>query len=183
MSPIDLLFLSILALCVVWAIIVKTRRHESADPNLSAQFMESEIFSHLPDNYRVINNVEIKTDTQTAIIDYVVTTPDAVFAIEINKARGQILGTDTDKKWRYEIEYRLKHRWRWVTYWTRGRFDNPVKLALQHKEALSKQLPLNPGQQIIPIVVFGADANLSYIKSAIHVINVEQLGPALFCAL
>ena len=136
---------------------------------------------HLPEGYKILDNVTLRTATGTTQIDHVVVSPYAIFAIETKNYRGQIYGSDYMNEWkqiiRTDVRFWHRHGGRSLpyTYITKNTFYNPVKQAHGHAIALEKFLRDYPKLPVVPIVVFTGAADISTIATSGCVVYKEEL--------
>ncbi len=136
------------------------------------------ILSRLPEEFRVMDDVILKTVTGTTQIDHVVVSRYGVFAIETKNYRGKIYGYDNSNEWTQIIVTPVRYRsnpFKEYTYVTKNKLYNPVKQSLGHANAIKKALYNWPGLKVVPIVVFVGDASLANVHSTHHVIYGDQL--------
>lgn len=106
------------------------------------------ILKKLPENeYRVQNDVLLKTERGTSQIDHVVVSIYGIFVIETKNISGWISGNQYSDEWVKNV------------YGNKYRFRNPLKQNYGHIKALEKALDL-PFSSFIPIVVFSRRAKL-----------------------
>ena len=122
----------------------------------------STILATLPQGeYRVVNNVMIKTESGTSQIDHIVVSRYGIFVIETKNYKGWIIGSEYANQW-------TKNR-----YGKKYSFYNPIKQNYGHVKVLENYLGL-PFEVFVPIVAFSRGAELKVnVKS--HVIYMAQL--------
>lgn len=104
--------------------------------------------SKLPlDDYRVINDVMVKTDVGTSQIDHIVVSVYGVFVIETKNYKGWIYGSEQSSQWTKNM------------YGKKYQFRNPIKQNYGHIKALEMILGMSI-DKFIPIVVFLGNATL-----------------------
>lgn len=124
------------------------------------------ILNKLPTNeYRVQNDVLLKTERGTSQIDHVVVSIYGIFVIETKNISGWILGNQYGDEWVKNV------------YGNKYRFRNPLKQNYGHVKALEKALDL-PFSSFIPIVVFSRRAKLK-IETTKTVIYAGELLKAI----
>lgn len=137
------------------------------------------ILAELPEEeYTTFNDVILKTSHGTTQIDHIVVSRYGVFVIETKNYRGEIYGNDDRDKWKQIIKTDViyqKKWWKAYTYITNNEFYNPVRQSLGHVAQVKRILADTPNINIISIVVFSNQADLSGVKTAQHVINSCQL--------
>ena len=137
-------------LIIVLVVIVLIVKFKS--PNIKGSIGErkvSKALNTLDNNeYKVINNVMIRTDRGTTQIDHVVISVYGVFVIETKNYRGLIFGNEYDDNWKQVIYKRSE------------RFRNPIKQNYGHVAALKERLNLDKDLLIISIIDFTNRASL-----------------------
>jgi len=119
------------------------------------------ILSALPkEEYRVLNNVMLKTERGTTQIDHVVVSLYGIFVIETKNYKGWITGTDNSEQWTQNM------------YGKKYLFRNPIKQNYGHVKALEKLLAI-PENSFIPIVVFSVNADLKVKTDRIVLYTVK----------
>jgi ssDNA-binding Zn-finger/Zn-ribbon topoisomerase 1 len=113
-------------------------------------------------NYKVINNILLKSGEKTSQIDHLVISDFGIFVIETKNYKGWILGDE-------HSEY-----WTQVIYKRRERLYNPIKQNLGHIRAVKNCLIEYPNLKYISIVVFLSKAELK-VNTNTHVIYSHQL--------
>ncbi len=122
----------------------------------------SSILSRLPkEDYKVIDNLLIKSATRTLQIDHVVVSRYGIFVIETKNYTGWITGTDYSEYWTKNM------------YGNKYKFYNPIKQNKGHIFALSKQLGIKI-DKFISVVVFLNNADLK-INTSQNVIYAHQV--------
>lgn len=116
----------------------------------------------LPQNqYRLINNVLIKTNNGSSQIDHVLVSVYGIFVIETKNYKGIIYGGEFSDQWTKNV------------YGNKYKFFNPLKQNYGHIMVLSELLRLDKNM-FIPIVVFSDEAKLRLdVKQA--VVNISNL--------
>lgn len=137
-------------LIIVLVVIVLIVKFKS--PNIKGSIGErkvSKALNTLDNNeYKVINNVMIRTDRGTTQIDHVVISVYGVFVIETKNYKGLIFGNEYDDNWKQVIYKRSE------------RFRNPIKQNYGHVAALKERLNLDKDLLIISIIAFTNRASL-----------------------
>ncbi len=119
------------------------------------------ILSTLPkEEYRVLNNIMLRTDRGTTQIDHVVVSNYGIFVIETKNYKGWITGSENSEQW-------IKNM-----YGKKYPFRNPIKQNFGHVKALESVLRL-PNNVFIPIVVFSSNANLKVKTNHLVVYTVK----------
>lgn len=120
------------------------------------------VLSFLPsDEYKVINNILIKSNDRTIQVDHLVVSIYGIFVIETKNYKGWITGSDNSEYWTKNM------------FGNKYKFYNPIKQNKAHILALSRQLAL-PLNKFIPIVVFSNKADLK-VNTVHNVIYTAQL--------
>lgn len=137
-----------------------------------------DILSALPDEYKLFDDIVLKTDRGTTQIDHIVVSKYGVFAIETKNYRGDIYGDDNRKEWTQLIVTEVTYMRKWYktySYVTKNRFYNPVKQAYGHVYEIKKTLYEFPHLKVVPIVVFTGVSNLLNVTTNNHVIHDKNL--------
>ncbi|WP_286971866.1 NERD domain-containing protein [Flavobacterium sp. UBA4854] len=113
-------------------------------------------------DYKVINNVVLKTGAITTQIDHIVISSFGVFVIETKNYKGWIVGYENSKYWT-QVIYKYKTK-----------FYNPILQNEGHIKALKNCLKVYSDLEYISIVVFCTKANIK-VDTNIDVINVNLL--------
>lgn len=122
----------------------------------------SALLATLPqEEYRVINNVMLKTEKGTSQIDHIVISVYGIFVIETKNYKGWIMGSEYADRWTKNM------------YGKKYSFRNPIKQNYGHVKVLENYLGL-PFEAYIPIVAFSSGAELK-INVKRHVIYMAQL--------
>jgi hypothetical protein len=126
----------------------------------------ADTLAQLPEGYRIINDLIVRTDWGTTQIDHVVISPHGIFVIETKAYGGWIYGSETDAYWTQVIHRRKKT------------FYNPLRQNYGHVQALKAILAGSKdiGYKNIDyysIVVFTREGELK--KSPPGVIYRQQL--------
>lgn len=139
--------MELIIILVVIVLIVKFK-----SPNIKGSIGErkvSKALNTLDNNeYKVINNVMIRTDRGTTQIDHVVISVYGIFVIETKNYKGLIFGNEYDDNWKQVIYKRSE------------RFRNPIKQNYGHVAALKERLNLDKDLLIISIIAFTNRASL-----------------------
>lgn len=120
------------------------------------------ILSGLPtEEYKVLNNVMLQTETGTTQIDHIVVSVYGIFVIEMKNYKGWITGDEYSEEW-------TKHM-----YGKKYKFRNPLKQNYGHVKTLESLLGL-PEDKFIPIVAFSVDSDIK-VKPSKPVVYTVQL--------
>ena len=137
-------------LIIVLVVIVLIVKFKS--PNIKGNIGErkvSKALNTLDNNeYKVVNNVMIRTDRGTTQIDHVVISVYGIFVIETKNYKGLIFGNEYDDNWKQVIYKRSE------------RFRNPIKQNYGHVAALKTRLNLEKDLLIVSIIAFTNRASL-----------------------
>lgn len=112
--------------------------------------------SQLPEgDYRILNNVIVKTSFGTSQIDHIVVSTYGIFVIETKNYKGWIYGSEQSSLWTKNV------------YGKKYQFRNPIKQNYGHVKSLESVLDLS-FDKFIPIVVFLGNATLKVkVKSIV----------------
>ena len=136
------------------------------------------ILTQLPEEYKLLDDVVLKTTHGTTQIDHIVVSKYGVFAIETKNYRGEIYGNDNSQEWTQIIVTTVRYKKKWYkpyTYVTKNHFYNPVKQSVSHSYAIKKILSDWPNLNVVPIVVFAGSAVLKDVTTQHHVVHDNQL--------
>ena len=136
------------------------------------------LLNNLPQDYYIFNDVVLETERGSTQIDHVVVSKYGIFIIETKNYRGEIYGDDNRQQWTQIIKTDVRYARKWYktyTYITKNQFYNPVKQSLGHLYEIKKTLPKMPSLQVIPIVVFTGDADISKVQTTFHVVYDNAL--------
>lgn len=123
----------------------------------------SRILSKLPYiQYRVINDVLLKTSHGTIQIDHVVLSEYGIFVIETKNYSGWILGGEHSEEWTKNV------------YGQKYQFRNPLKQNYAHVKALMEVLEITDQNVFIPIIAFSNQADIK-VQCSKEVINFCHL--------
>jgi len=114
-------------------------------------------------NYKVFNNIYLKTGKGSSQIDHIIVSIYGIFVIETKNYSGWIFG-------REDQEY-----WTQIIYNNKNKFRNPIKQNWGHIYALKKLLSDYNYINYYPIIVFAGTAELKEITSEIPVIYDYEL--------
>ena len=120
------------------------------------------ILSRLPsEQYRVLNNIMLRTNNGTTQIDHIVVSLYGIFVIETKNYKGIITGGEFSETWTKTM------------YGKKYTFRNPLKQNYGHVKALATLLEFTD-DKFIPIVVFSASSTIK-VKSNKPVMYVSKL--------
>ncbi len=123
----------------------------------------SSCLDSLSSQYKVINDLVLKTKTGYTQIDHVVISNYGVFVIETKNYSGWIYGSESKLKW--------KQTFRRSSY----EFYNPIFQNKAHISALRAQLPDLYRVLFVPIVVFTGSCELKVYATNVDVIKIREL--------
>lgn len=112
--------------------------------------------------YRVINNLLLKTEYGSSQIDHVIVSVYGIFVIETKNYRGWIVGSEYADNWK-QVIYKRKETLR-----------NPIKQNYGHIKALKEKLRLHNNIKYISIIAFTNRATLK-INTQTPVIYTRDL--------
>ena len=139
--------MELIIILVVIVLIVKFK-----SPNIKGSIGErkvSKALNTLDNNeYKVINNVMIRTERGTTQIDYVVISVYGIFVIETKNYKGFIFGNENDDRWKQVIDKR--------SY----KFRNPIMQNYGHVASLRKRLNLDKDLLVVSLIAFTNRASL-----------------------
>ena len=178
-----LMFLSIVVLVlVVGAIAFGWWYNSPEQKGRRGEIRIHDILSNLSDEYHILNDVVLKTDRGTTQIDHIVVSKYGIFTIETKNYRGEIYGDDNRQQWTQIIVTNVRYSRKWYktyTYVTKNQFYNPVKQSLGHTYVIKKHLSKWNRINVVPIVVFAGNADLSNVYTSNHVIYDSNLIPTI----
>lgn len=138
-------------------------------PTIKGKLGEAEVarrLSYLPKNeYRLINNVLLKTDRGSVQIDHIVVSIYGIFVIETKNYKGWIYGSENSEKW---TQYLYKKEYS---------FHNPISQNYSHIVALKKILRMDE-HKFISIVVFSSNSNLK-VHTLTPVVYIFELNKTI----
>ncbi len=112
--------------------------------------------------YRVLNNVIIKTSKGTAEIDHIVVSRKGIYVIETKNRKGIIYGAENWEYWTQKL-YNKQHK-----------FYSPIKQNNAHIAALRAVLK-NEKVNYYSIIVFIKNANINRLKTLTLVVNDDEV--------
>lgn len=150
----------------VWVLILLLSVYRVFRPQIKGYIGEKIIafvLSRLDHNqYKVINDVMVETESGTSQIDHVIVSNYGIFVIETKNYTGWIFGDDNSRYWTQVI---YKHK---------EKFYNPVRQNYGHVKALKEVLSDYQDLKYIPIVVFSINSDLK-TKTDSHVVYSTRL--------
>lgn len=118
--------------------------------------------SGLPEEeYRILNDVMLRTGHGTTQIDHVVVSVYGIFVIETKNYKGWITGSEFGDYWTKNM------------YGKKYTFRNPLKQNYAHVKALEEKTELSE-DKFIPIVAFSSDSDIK-VKTNKPVVYIGQL--------
>ncbi len=111
----------------------------------------------LPKEYRILNDILLKTPSGTTQIDHIVVSPYAIFIIETKNYKGWILGHENAQEWKQSLLGKKKLFGRRIE---QHKFRNPILQNQAHVNAIKRLVSPIGNFPIIPIVVFSDKAEL-----------------------
>jgi len=116
-----------------------------------------------PEKYKVINNLKIKIDMETAQIDHLVISNFGIFVIETKNYSGIIYGGESTNYWTQKFPNNHKEK-----------FLNSIKQDNWHISVLKNKLIEYGDVTFIPIIVFleGADLMVSTLTDVIYTFDL-----------
>lgn len=116
-----------------------------------------------PENYRVLNDIMVRTEKGTSQIDHVIVSTYGIFVIETKNYAGWIHGSENAEYWTQSI-YRKKTK-----------FRNPIRQNWGHIYALKEMLPDYKDCPFYSIIVFAGSAKLKNVNVKTDVIYEDSL--------
>lgn len=113
-------------------------------------------------DYKVINNVVLKSNDITSQIDHVVISDFGIFVIETKNYKGWIFGHENSEYWTQ------------VIYNHKNKFYNPIRQNLGHIKALKNCLNNYPDLKYKSIIVFSTDAEIK-VQTVTDVVHTPIL--------
>lgn len=159
MGDIFYLLIVILIIRLLW---------ESFSPNIKGWIGEkavSDILAKLPnDQYKIINNLMIKTENGSTQIDHIVVSKYGIFVIETKNYKGWITGGEYSDNWTKNM------------YGKKYQFFNPLRQNFGHVKNLSKITNMSI-DKFIPIVAFSSRSELKVQteKPLIYISQVKKI--------
>lgn len=152
----------IVIIIILFVFVYKINKHKIK--GAIGEFNVASTLKRLPsDEYKVLNNVLIKSGERSSQIDHVVVSIYGIFVIETKKFSGWIHGNEKSQSWTQTF------------YKERERFRNPIKQNWSHIFALKDYLSYYQNVKYHNIVVFTGNAKLKNITSETPVIYRRQL--------
>lgn len=117
------------------------RSYSEAKGQYGEQVVAEEL-SKLPETFKIINDIIIKTKSGSKQIDHIIVSEHNIFVIETKNVKGKIYGADKSNKFQ-----------QWLGGY-KYEFSNPIKQALNGIEVLKAYVPQIKSASFIPIVCF-----------------------------
>lgn len=156
-------FLFVITIMILIVIVV----YKLSSPKFKGSIGESIVARKLgklnDDEFKVFNNVLLRTGSGLSQIDHIVISIYGIFVIETKNYSGWIHGSEYSEYWTQSI------------YKKKTKFRNPIKQNWAHIFALKEVLSDFPQVAYHPVVVFAGSAELKNIHSKIPVIYDHQL--------
>jgi len=114
------------------------------------------------EEYTLLSDLILPTETGTTQIDHVVVSVYGVFVIEVKNYKGWIFGSEKSAQWTQNI------------YGKKKSFMNPIHQNYAHVKAIEARLTQYPNIPIIPIVAFSANCDLK-VKTTSHVVYFHRI--------
>lgn len=142
-------------------VVIVVRYFQNVIVGMVGEFWVKRKLKKLNEDYRIINNVMIKTiDGKTHQIDHVVVSKYGIFVIETKQYNARLIGNDYDKKWVYK------------TYKKTDYIFNPVHQNRGHVLALKEVLNIEE-DKFISIVCISSRASLKIDSNV--VVGLDKL--------
>jgi restriction system protein len=176
----------ILAIIIAFCIWRAPRNTAAAKGRRGERKVSRRLSDRLGEQYRVIDDVTLPTDTGTAQIDHIVVSPYGVFAIETKNYSGWIFGGEDQANWTQ------------VIYKEKNKFQNPLRQNRHHIKTLQTLFELRPNQthgyvvftgsgefktEVPPKVAKGARQLISNIKQHTKRILSDYEAERIVCAI
>lgn len=130
---------------------------------LGERFVSKILSSLRKEEYKVINNVMLKTNRGTTQIDHIVVSIYGIFVIETKNYKGWITGGEFSDEWTKNM------------YGKKYKFRNPLKQNYGHVKTLEELLDLAT-DKFIPIVVFSVNTEIKVNtkKPVVYTANLKK---------
>lgn len=149
----------------IWLLVLVTAVYRVFKPTIKGWFGEKMMagyLSRLPEEYTVLNDVILPTETGTTQIDHIVVSPYGVFVVETKNYKGWIFGGEKSAQWTQNI------------YGKKNRFMNPLRQNYAHIKAVETRLSQFPSLPVIPIIAFSPECDLK-VKTESHVVYFRHV--------
>lgn len=134
-------------------------------PTIKGWFGEKKVARYLrklSEEYTVLNDIILPTESGTTQIDHIVVSPYGVFVIETKNYKGWIYGGGKAAQWTQNI------------YGKKNSFMNPIRQNYAHVKAVEARLSQFPNLPVISIVAFSPDCDLK-VKTVSHVVYFRHV--------
>lgn len=149
----------------IWLLVLISAIYKVFMPTIKGWFGEKQVtwyLRKLSEEYTVLNDIILHTETGTTQIDHVVVSPYGVFVIETKNYKGWIFGEEKSTQWTQNI------------YGKKSNFMNPLRQNYAHVKAIKAALSQFPSLPVIPIVAFSPNCDLK-VKTESHVVYFRQV--------
>ena len=134
---------------------------------MGERIVSARLNTFLFDDYRILDDVILKTNRGTTQIDHIVVSKYGIFVIETKNYKGWIFGHENSEKWTqnlYGYKYALAY---------------PVRQNQTHIRTIRRTLSDGGRYPIISIVAFSGKASLNVTVESAHVIYWRDLVPTI----
>jgi len=156
----------IFKLWYLWLLLLLAALLNLFKPTIKGWFGEKTIAFYLhrlpQEEYTVINDIILPTETGTTQIDHIVVSLYGVFVIETKNYKGWIYGSEKSAQWTQNI------------YGKKSSFMNPIRQNFAHVKAVEALITQFPSFPIIPIVAFSPNCDLK-VKTTSHVVYFQRV--------
>lgn len=149
----------------LWLLVIIVKIYELFKPTIKGWFGEKVValcLNTLSEEYTVLNDIILHTETGTTQIDHIVVSPYGLFVIETKNYKGWIFGGEKSTQWTQNI------------YGKKKAFMNPLKQNYAHVKAIEARLSQFPSLPIIPIIAFSPECDLK-VKTESHVVYFREV--------
>lgn len=130
----------------------------------AGEFWVKRELKKLPKEYKVLNDIMIRTNNQTHQIDHVVVSKFGIFIIETKQYNGTLIGNDYDKNWTFRAGKKKFYS------------NNPIHQNYGHMQALKEALQIEPNK-FISLVCISSNAKIK--NKSEQVISINNLIPKI----
>ena len=134
---------------------------------MGERIVSARLNTFLSDDYRILDDVILKTNRGTTQIDHIVVSKYGIFVIETKNYKGWIFGHENSEKWTQNL-YGYKYA-----------LANPVRQNQTHIRTIRRTLSDGGRYPIISIVAFSGKASLNVTVENAHVIYWRNLVPTI----
>lgn len=150
----------------LWIFIFLAVLYSIFKPTIKGWLGEKTVSAYLrnlpKDEYSVLTDLILSTETGTTQIDHVVVSLYGVFVIEVKNYKGWIFGSEKSAQWTQNI------------YGKKSSFMNPIRQNYAHIKAIEARLSKYSNLPIIPIVAFSSNCDLK-VKTTSPVVYFHHL--------